>query len=70
MILCSKIAFLNVLTQLMDYDTLLGSTYYTPDAGIMASSRGRAVNLGETYKFDATYIHIAQHWIHWCLAII
>ena len=52
MILCSKIAFLNVLTQLMDYDTLLGSTYYTPDAGIMAQSRGRAVNLGETYKFD------------------
>lgn len=54
MILCSKIAFLNVLTQLMDYDTLLGSTYYTPDAGIMAQSRGRAVNLGETYKFDAS----------------
>ena len=38
----------------MDYDTLLGSTYYTPDAGIMAQSRGRAVNLGETYKFDAS----------------
>lgn len=54
MILCSKIAFLNVLTQLMDYDTLLGSTYYTPDAGIMTQSRGRAVNLGETYKFDAS----------------
>ena len=54
MILCSKIAFLNVLTQLMDYDTLLGSTYYTPDAGIMAQSRGKAVNLGETFKFDET----------------
>ena len=52
MILCSKIAFLNVLTQLMDYDTLIGSTYYTPDAGIMTQSRGRAVNLGETFKFD------------------
>lgn len=38
----------------MDYDTLLGSTYYTPDAGIMASSRGRAVNLGETFKFDSS----------------
>ena len=36
----------------MDYDTLLGSTYYTPDAGIMTQTRGRAVNLGETYKFD------------------
>ena len=54
MILCSKIAFLNVLTQLMDYDTLLGSTYYTPDAGIMAQSRGRAVNLGEMFKFDSS----------------
>ena len=38
----------------MDYDTLLGSTYYTPDAGIMAQSRGKAVNLGETFKFDET----------------
>lgn len=48
MIITSKRCFLNILTQLMDANTLLNATYYMVDA----KSASGNVNIDETLKYD------------------
>ena len=48
MIITSKRCFLNILTQLMDANTLLNATYYMVDS----KSASGNVNIDETLKYD------------------
>jgi len=52
MILCSKIAFLNVLSQMLSTKELVEATYYVPDSSILEAKRGTAMKLTDRVKFD------------------
>lgn len=52
MILCSKVAFLNVLKELMTTQQILEATYYVPDSTCMSSNRGRNMKLMDRVKFN------------------
>lgn len=52
MILCSKIAFLNVLKELMTTKEIVESTYYVPDSSCLNSNRGRNMKLMDRVKFN------------------
>lgn len=52
MILCSKICFLNVLTQLLSTKQLVEATYYVPDSTSLEMKRGLNMNLVSQVKFN------------------
>lgn len=52
MILCSKIAFLNVLTQLLNTKQIVEATYYVPDSTALDMKRGMNMKLTDRVKFN------------------
>lgn len=52
MILCSKICFLNVLTQMLNVKQLVEATYYIPDSTSLEMKRGSSMSLTNQVKFN------------------
>lgn len=52
MILCSKVAFLNVVKELLSTKQLVEATYYVPDSSSLEIKRGMNMKLTDRVKFN------------------
>ena len=52
LILCSKIAFLNVLKELLNTKQIVEATYYVPDSSSLDMRRGTNIKLTDRVKFN------------------